>query len=94
VVNLSRRQLADDRATFRTALRHGAFEELFGKAAEKDRLAACAPQTKQIHLRLIGAPARLFKNLIGFRHQNMREISSFNLSYVHRNQRNPLQCQS
>jgi len=64
VVNLSRRQLPDDRATFRTALRHGAFEELFGKAAEKDRLAACAPQTKQIHLRLIGAPAKILKKFL------------------------------
>ena len=43
----SRRQPADEpRITHRFARTLGlrAFEELFGKAAEKDRLAACAPQ--------------------------------------------------
>jgi hypothetical protein len=42
------------------------FEEAFRQAAEKDRLAACAPQTKQIHLRLIGAPQDSSKILLAF----------------------------
>jgi hypothetical protein len=46
-----RKEAAVFRITHRFARTLGlrAFEELFGKAAEKDRLAACAPQSEPIY---------------------------------------------
>jgi hypothetical protein len=38
--------------------------------------------------------AAQIKNLLYFRRERVRELSSLSLSHIHRHHRNPLQCQS
>ena len=98
-----KRQLSDTTCRVTRTLRLGVFEELFGKAAEKNifamansssgELVAGAPRPSRYPRQISGSDKLLEESSLLVPQGHERKCF-LKLSQIHRKERNPLQCQN